>query len=223
MKMALKRNRKSAAWMGITVIMVTLACNIPGLSQNSSPGAETQPENPTQETEMQVEIPTLEATAQPMSPTQSSTSVDNNQANCLAGVIPGQTNRDEVITILGEPDATRQEGNYEALQYPTHLIGQYHTVYLQNQVVEWVSTVLTEDNPLTWSAVRAQYGEPAHTAYSDYLEGSRNLAFPEQGLNFIADPELDIVFVQECFVPMSLADYMQAYGDFLPQENPFTK
>jgi hypothetical protein len=158
-----------------------------------------------------------------MSPTQSSTSVDNNQANCLAGVIPGQTNRDEVITILGEPDATRQEGNYEALQYPTHLIGQYHTVYLQNQVVEWVSTVLTEDNPLTWSAVRAQYGEPAHTAYSDYLEGSRNLAFPEQGLNFIADPELDIVFVQECFVPMSLADYMQAYGDFLPQENPFTK
>jgi hypothetical protein len=212
MKMALKKSRKPAIWISIAIIVMTLSCNIPGLSQNSSPDAETQPE-----------IPTLEATAQAMSPTQSSPSEDNNQANCLVGVIPGQTNRDEVINLWGEPATTQQDGNYEALQYASHLRGQYHSVYLQNQVVEWVSTVLTEDNPLTWSAVKAQYGEPAHTAYSDYLEGSRNLAFPEQGLNFIADPELDIVFIQECFAPLSLEDYMRIYGDSLPQENPFTK
>lgn len=223
MKMALKNSPKPAIWISMAIIVITLSCNMPGLSQNPSPGAETQPENPIQETEMQSKTPALEATAQPMSTTQPSTPVDNNQANCLAGVIPGQTNRDEVITLWEEPAATQQEGGYEALQYASHLRGQYHTVYLQNQVVEWVSTVLTEDNPLTWSAVKAQYGEPAHTAYSDYLEGSRNLAFPEQGLNFIADPELDIIFIQECFVPLSLEDYMRAYGDFLPKENPFTK
>jgi hypothetical protein len=223
MKMALKKSHNPAIWISMAIIVMTLSCNIPGLSRNSSPGAETQPENPTHETEMQAEIPTLEATVQPMSPTQSSSSVDNNQANCLAGVIPGQTNRDEVIILLGEPAATQQEGSYEALQYASSLRGQYHTVYLQNQVVERVSSVLTEDNPMTWSAVKSQYGEPAYTAYSDYLEGSRNLAFPEQGLTFIADPDLDIVFIQECFIPMSLEDYMRIFGDFLPKENPFKK
>ena len=223
MKTALKRNPKSATWIGITVILVTLACNIPGLSQNSSSEVEMQPANPTPESESQAKIPTLEAAAENMQPTPSSPSEDTNQANCLAGIVPGETNRAEVITILGDPDGIQQEGNYEALLYTSYLIGQYHAIYLQNQVVESVSTVLTEDNPLTWADVKAQYGEPVHTAYSDYLAGSLNLAFPEEGLNFIANPDLDVVFIQECFVPMSLENYMQTYGNFLPQENPFTK
>jgi len=122
--------------------------------------------------------------------------------------------------LWGDPVATQQEGSYEALKYASPLKGQNNTVYLLNQVVDWVNIVLAEDNPLTWSAVKAQYGEPAYTAYSDYLQGSRNYAFPEQGLNFIADDELDIVFIQECFVPMSLEDYGNAYGIFLPQEDP---
>jgi hypothetical protein len=223
MKTAFKKNHKSATWIGITVILVTLACNIPGLSQNSSPDAENQPANPTLESAAQAENQTLEATAETMQPAQSSPSENNNQANCLAGVIPGETNRAAVITIWGEPDGTQQEGNYEALLYKSHLVGQYHTISLQNQVVEWVSVVLAEDNPLAWSGVKAQYGEPAHTAYSAYLAGSLNFAYPEQGLSFIANPDLDTVFIQECFVPMSLEGYLSAYGDFLPQDDPFTK
>ena len=212
MKTALKKSHKPALWISMTIIVMTLSCNLPGSSRNPSSDAETQPE-----------IPTLENTAQPQSPAQSSAAENNNQVSCLEGIMPGQTNRAEVITLWGEPAATQQDGSYEALQYATPFIGQFHTIYLTNQVVEWVSTALSEDKPLTWSAVKAQYGEPAYTAFSDYLEGSRNFAFPEQGLNFIADPDLDAVFVQECFVPMSLENYMQLYGDFLPQENPFTK
>lgn len=224
MKTALKRNPKPAVtWIVISLILVTLACNIPGLSQNSSPEAEIQPANPTQESDAQAEIPTLEAIAENMQLTPSSPLENNNQANCLAGVTPGETHRTEVITIWGEPDGTRQEGNYEALLYTSHLMGQYHTIYLQNQVVEWVSRVLAEDDPLTWSEIKAQYGEPAHTAYSTYLEGSLIFAFPERGLDFIANPDLDAVFIQECFIPMSLDVYMSTYGDFLPQEDPFTK
>ncbi len=46
MKMALKKSHEPAIWI---IIMLTLGCNLPGPSQNSSPDAETQPETPTQE------------------------------------------------------------------------------------------------------------------------------------------------------------------------------
>jgi hypothetical protein len=129
----------------------------------------------------------------------------------------------EVDALLGPPAAVQQDGDYEARQYASPLPGQYTTVTFQNQVVDWVSVVLAEDGLLTWSDVKKQYGEPAHTAFSDYLQGSQNFAFPEQGLNFVADAELDFVFIQECFTPMSRDDYQKTYGDFLPQEDPFTK
>lgn len=221
--MALKKNHKPAIWIIITIIMITLGCNLSGQSQNSSQDTDTPPENPTQEIEAQAEIPTLEATSPNMLPSQSSPSDNNYRADCLAGIFPGQTSRTDVIALLGEPFAAQQEGSNEALQFTSPMRGQYNTVYLLNHVVDWVSIVLAEDDPLTWSAIKAQYGEPVHTAYSDYLQGSRNFAFPEQGLNFIADPDLDAVFIQECFVPMSLEDYTEAYGDFLPQEDPYTK
>jgi len=212
MKTALKRNRNLAAWISIMVFMVMVACVLPGQSQNSTPDTEISPANPT-----------LEATAENMKPTQSSPLEENKQDNCLAGIFPGKTIKEEVVTLLGEPVAAYQEGSYEALQYPTSLRGQYITVYLLNQVVDSISVVLTEDDNQTWSEIKGQYGEPAHTAQSDYLEGSFNLVFPEQGLNFIANPDLDVVFIRECFTPMSLESYLRVYGDFLPQENPFTK
>ncbi len=223
MKMALRKNHKPAIWISIAIILITLGCNIPGLFQNSSPEAETQPEIPTQDTELQPENPTLEATFQAMLATPSSPSENNNEADCLPEIFPGKTTKAEVTALLGDPAAIQQDGGHEALQYASSLRGQYNTVYFQNQVVDWVSLVLAEDNPLTWSAVKTQYGEPAHTAYSDYLQGSQIYAFPEQGLNFTADDKLDIVFIQECFVPMSLEDYMKVYGDFLLQNDPFRK
>lgn len=223
MKTALKKKHKPAIWIIISIIMITLSCNLPNLSQNSSQEAETQSENPTQENAGQAESPTLEATSQSMLPTQTPNSENNNRADCLTGIFPGQTSRAEVVALLGDPIVSQQDGDYEALQYTSPLRGQYNTVYLLNQVVDWVSIALADEYPLTWSAVKAQYGEPIHTAYSDYLQGSRNFAFPEKGLNFIADDKLDIVFIQECFIPMSVGDYIKAYGDFLLQEDPFTK
>ena len=100
MKMALKKSHKLPIWMIIMIIMITVGCNLPGPFQNSSPNAETLPENPTQETKVQLEIPTLEATSPEILPTQSSPSDINNRADCLAGIIPGKTNRDEVIALF---------------------------------------------------------------------------------------------------------------------------
>jgi len=144
-------------------------------------------------------------------------------AECIKGIFPGKTTKDEVMTLFGYPLAAQQEGDLEILQYASSMYGQSNSVTVQSGVVALVSVVQGEDQPLEWSTVKAQFGEPTHTAYSNYLQGSMTFGFPAQGRAFIADENLDVVFIQQCFVPMSLENYMLVYGNFLPLEDPFIK
>ncbi|HEY5271207.1 MAG TPA: hypothetical protein VII97_12800 [Anaerolineales bacterium] len=45
--------------------------------------------------------------------------------------------------------------------------------------------------------------------------------FPDKGLAFLADQAMDVVSIQECFIPMALEDYMKTWGKSLPAEDPF--
>jgi hypothetical protein len=145
------------------------------------------------------------------------------QTACLAGILPGKTTRDEVVALLGEPLAVETEGDLETLLYASPLHAQFNSIVVQNQVVGLVSRLQAQDDPLAWSAVKAQYGEPAHTAYSTYLQGSLTYIYPDQGRAFVASEAQDVVFIQECFVSMALEDYMKTWGSTLPTENPFTR
>jgi hypothetical protein len=145
------------------------------------------------------------------------------QAACLAGIFPGTTTRDEVVALLGEPVAVEPEGDLETLLYASPLGGQFNSILVQNQVVGLVSMMVGEDTPLAWSAVKTQYGEPAHTAYSNYLQGSMTYIYPDQGQAFVASQGPDVVFLRECFVPMTLEDYLNTWGKSLPAEDPYIR
>ncbi len=225
MKMARRKNHKPAIFIVLLLSMIMMGCTSPVSSQDLSPtpDAGSLPQNPISETEAGAEPPILEATMVTTPSPPSGLAENNIPAVCFDGMVPGITSKAEAIALLGDPVAAQQEGRYESLQYASPLQGQYHTIYMTDQVVDWVSIVRAEDNPLAWSAVVAQYGGPAHTAYSTYLRGSRNFAYPDQGLNFVADEALDLVYIQECFVPRSLEDYRKTYGDFLLQEDPYSR
>lgn len=143
--------------------------------------------------------------------------------SCLKGIFPGKTTRIEVLTLLGNPLGMKQVGGQETMFYVSAIYGQLNSIVVQNDVVTLVSAVQAEGSIPIWSEVKAQFGEPAHTAYTNYSEGSMIFAFPERGLSFIADETMDVVFIQKCFIPMSLDNYMLAYGNFLPTEDPFNK
>ncbi len=143
--------------------------------------------------------------------------------DCLKGIFPGKTTKNEVIGLLGYPLSSQPEADSESLLYASAMYGQFNSISLQGGVVVQVSVVQPAEQPLAWSDVKAQYGEPAHTAYSNYLQGSQVYAFPAQGRAFVADAERDVVFIQQCFVPMSLENYIAAYGKLLPAADPFTR
>jgi hypothetical protein len=144
------------------------------------------------------------------------------QAACAAGIIPGSTTRTEVTATLGEPVGTVPENGYETLLYASPIPRQYNSVVLQNGVVAYVSIVLGDENPQAWSAVTAQYGQPVYMAYSNYLQGSMTYIYPDKGETFVASLEADAVFIHECYVPVSIQEYMNTWGSTLPTKDPFS-
>jgi hypothetical protein len=184
---------------------LTFACNLPGHAK------EIATTNPASAGAVSTEVP-----IQTMDPLQNVPEYD-----CIAGIIPGKTNREEVIVIMGDPTGRQQQDNYETLLYASPIKGLYHSINLLDNIVDSVSIIPEEGNQRPWSVVRAALGEPAYIGYSNYEQGSMNYAYPEKGLNFVAHENLDAVFFQECFAPMSLEKYMEAYGKYHPLEDPF--
>ena len=150
----------------------------------------------------------------------------NNSASdhCLAGIIVGETKRNQVVDLLGEPLGSEMDGDMEILIYSSSLPRQYHSVVIENDLVVFLSVILDEDHSrLVWSDVVKEYGTPQSTTYSNYLQGSMTYIYPYAGQAFVADPEIDAVFIRQCFKPMILNEYMSTWGAGLPTEDPFTK
>lgn len=144
-----------------------------------------------------------------------------NEAGCLSGIIPGTTTKTEAIALLGDPVTSRQDGDVEFLFFPSSIKAQFNSISVQNQVVSQVSVIVSENNPLMWSTVKAEYGEPGQTLYSNYSEGTMTYIFPDRGMAFIADETVDRIFIRQCFVPMSIENYMRTWGASLPTEDPY--
>ncbi len=142
---------------------------------------------------------------------------------CYEGIQPGQTTKTEAIALLGEPVASEQTGSDEVLLYPSPLAGQFNTIILENLIVVFSSIVMDEDTTLVLTSIKAQYGEPVQIAYSYYAMGSKVYIYPEKGFALIGDENFDIVYVKQCFAPVSLEGYMERWGKELPAEDPFVE
>jgi hypothetical protein len=189
-----KASSLSIACAGITLVAAMIAC-----------GSPTPTGTPTQNSSSG---PTPEA---------------GNEVVCYPGITPGQTTKDQVIALLGDPASTEQEGINEILLYPTSLLRVFNTIIIQNQVVVLVDVVVGEDDAVAFSAIKARYGEPGQITYSSFLQGSMTYIFPDKGLSFVANEDLDIIFDKQCFLPMTLEEYMNTWGKDLPTEDPFIK
>jgi hypothetical protein len=140
---------------------------------------------------------------------------------CYQGITPGQTTRADVVALLGDPTRTEQDDANEILLYPSPYPRQYNTIVIQDQIVVIIYVVIGNEDALAFSAIKALYGEPSHIAYTTFLQGSMTYIYPDKGRAFIADENADIVFIKQCFLPMSLEDYMNTWGKDLPTEDPF--
>jgi len=161
------------------------------------------------------------------SPTSTNTTIPPASGNpaeasqCLDGIQPGSTTRAEALSLLGQPAGTDDSTSSEVLLYASPIKGQYNSLVLQNETVAMLSVVLSENELLQWSAILAEFGQPTKTTFSNYLQDAMTYIYPEQGLAFVADEGMGVVFIQQCFIPMSIADYLKTWGASLPTQDPF--
>ena len=202
MKTGSRRSHDLSFFLAASMLgLAMLACNLP--AQSSSPDQGTPTNGSGQATPTSTQ-PGGEA-----------------QADCLAGIVPGATTRDEVVALLGEPAGTDNSAGVEILFYSSPVGGVFNSISLQNETVAMLSVILGENNLLNWSTIQEEYGEPIHTTYSNYLQGSMTYIYPEQGLAFVADKGMGVVFIKQCFIPMSIDDYLKTWGASLPTQDPF--
>ena len=207
MKTASANKTRAFRFLAISAVMgMVLACNFPLLRTADPAAAPQEPASPA--------VPGL-----PGATSGNDTALEA----CLPAVVPGSTTRAQVTAALGEPVQSRQEGEFENLYYPSAVPKMFDVVTLKDQVVVRVVAHHGEKHPLGWSEVLARHGEPAHQAYSDFSQGSRTYSFPEKGLAYIANPELDVVLARWCFPPMGLDAFLAEYGSVLLEEDPFDR
>jgi hypothetical protein len=143
--------------------------------------------------------------------------------SCLGGIVPGVTDSEEVIAILGQPSRKENHGEQEMLLYSSSTKGIFNLVLVEKGVARYTSRLFGEEDAPRLSGILEKLGEPEYLAYSYFKAGSRTYVYPQKGLLFIADPNMDIVFIQDCLEPQDLASFLASYGENIPEENPYTR
>lgn len=209
MKMDNKKIRNTIFFFQ-TLIMIgaTLACN---LGEAVTPAAA-----PTL-------MPTLAALAPKTTNVPAPTPTTNTAPECFKGIQAGLTTKDQVINLLGQPLGSESTTDYENLLYPSPLNSQFNSLIIQNNLVVRADRIVAANNALKFSEVKKLHGVAPYTAYSAYQHWAKIYLYPTQGLAFVANENLDTVFIQQCFTPMTFEKYQSAWGEELFTKDPFLK
>lgn len=143
--------------------------------------------------------------------------------DCLQGIQPGKTTKSEVTSLLGAPLDVLSGSGFEILYYPSSIKVLLNSITIENDIVSLVSVNMSEAEAPAWSTILAQLGVPDHQTYSYFQQGAMTYIYAQKGLSFVANERIDLVLIQDCFVPTSLDHYMARWGTELPTDNPFTK
>ena len=207
MKTGTQNHKMFAILLCVSLLMVSiLACRIPGRGRTA--GEEPQA-GPVQADQVPI-IDAVQDVSEPALP-------------CYPGIVPGRSTRAEVIGLLGQPVHSEQDGITERLYYPTAAGGQRDIIEILQDQVSYISMGYPEAQMPRLSERQAVLGQPEQTTYSTYMRGTRTYLYPGQGLLLIADPLMDNVFIQECFQPQALNDFLSRYGADLPEEDPYIR
>lgn len=137
------------------------------------------------------------------------------------GIIPGKTTKEEVISILGQPEEAREYMGLEYYTYPTERPAFRNGIGFKQGIVQLMFVnVLVEDAPLI-SAASKKYGKPDEVTYSYFGRLARAYIFARHGVTLIAYED-GLVIAEMYYVPMAIEEFMNQYGKDFPMKNPYT-
>ncbi|MCB2209866.1 hypothetical protein KQH62_03125 [bacterium] len=194
----------------LTLIIVLIFATISVISCGNAP---------TQKAELINEQPSEEQ----VPPEQDQEENQMNDSACISGILPGISSSDDVINQFGEPTSRfAEEENTETFEYPSSLESIPNSFVIQNDTVILIGRSL-EENELSLADLVSRYGEPEQSVYSYFMQGSMTYLYPQTGLAAVVNEGDDSVLWMQCFIPMTLQDYLNSWGSELPMDDPFVR
>lgn len=147
-------------------------------------------------------------------------------AKSWRSIIPGQTTRQEVVQILGQPDEI--QGSVIGLEMYVYRGTSEDPPQLWNavgfdssgNVARLVSVPSPAGDDYLYADAVADMGPPERVLFSYNGPGTRTYVFASHGVTLIAY-EQGRAISQLYYEPMSITDYMDSYGRHYPSEDPY--
>jgi hypothetical protein len=149
--------------------------------------------------------------------------MDNASVICSEGIEPGKTTHAEVIGKLGKPMTTSINAvGGEVLEFPS-IVEFIPTTIDFNKDLVYLVTKINEDDSKSIKWLKSNLGEPEKMTYSFFGQGTMTYLYPQKGFTAIVDEDSDQLLWLQCFLPMSLKDYLAGWGSRLPLEDPYIR
>jgi hypothetical protein len=142
-----------------------------------------------------------------------SSGTGSNPAKEWQQIVPGETRKSEVISSLGQPAEQANIDGFDTMTYETEL-GLASDLFLAVKDDRVEMMVLMGDlvRHKTLDEVKADLGEPELVVPHNYVEGAKAYLFPSHGVAVVADGFSGQVFLEQSFVPVTLAEYKASWG-----------
>lgn len=165
--------------------------------------------------------------AESESPTESPEGENHTRAIslCYPEIVVGITTNDEVINLLGSPVRQFHDDSYDmdVWLYPSDNGLIPNAVFLQNDLVQYLSGKFGEEHELTLTSLVEKLGEPSQKMYSNYAEGTMMYIYPDLGAGYLVNEKNQGVLFEYLFVPMMMDEYLRLWGKDLSLEDPYTR
>ena len=133
------------------------------------------------------------------------------------GITPGQTQQQEVLSLLGQPEKTQVEKDRVVFSYPTQRQGIDNEVFFEKDRVGLIKEQIIDDQGSLPSFIQ-KFGEPEVKLFGPYASsGFLVYVFAASGIALVAHPDGGIVFETWYFTPMTLEEFRAKWGQELSE------
>lgn len=134
------------------------------------------------------------------------------------GVVPGQTNKDQLVKLLGTPDPAYSNPTNNTYAYPREQ-GPPNLVFLDGDKVGLIKEMVTSGN---LSQYIQKYGKPEGEYWGENQEsGFKIYIFSKSGLAVMAHQKEGLVVEIWYFQPTTLENFLAIWGrDLSLEEKP---
>lgn len=131
------------------------------------------------------------------------------QAN-YQSLVPGISNKNNVIEKLGEPDKTEDNGN--TLKYTSSNPNVPNEVVIKEDKVSIIKEAVTLSDKIYISDIENEYGETDSKLYGPHSQSGFDLyVLPKNGIAFVGNKESGLILEIWYFPPTTFEEFKREY------------